>query len=520
MRGKGLILVTLCLAALIINLDTTIVNVALPALVRQTGATTTDLQWVVDAYNLTFAALLLAAGSLSDRLGRKGMLLAGIGVFSAASLAGSFATSAGQLITARAVMGLGAAMMFPSTLSLLTNVFTERQERARAIGLWGACGGVGVALGPITGGWLLERFWWGSIFVFMALAAAVVIVGVAIAVPTSRDPATPPTDWLGLALSTAGMSLLVFGVIQAPDWGWGAPSTVAALAGGAAVLAGLVAAERVSAHPMIDMELFRNPRFTAASGAVAIAFFALLGLIFLMTQYFQVVKSFSPLSTGVRLLPLAASVAVASIAGTRLAVRIGNKVIVGAGLALFGLALLWISRESQATSYAIIASQEVLLGAGLGLTQAPAAEAILGAVHVQKAGIASAVNGSTRLFGGTLGVAVIGSVAASVYASRLAAGLPPRLPAPVVAAAKGSVGGAAVAAQRLSQAGLGAEARKLDAAAVLAFQHALNYAGAVAAGVAAAGFVMVVFLLPARPRADGTQPGAASAEPESMQALP
>ena len=164
-------MVTLCLAALIINLDTTIVNVALPALVRQLGATTTGLQWVVDAYNLVFGALVLAAGSLADRLGRKGMLLAGLGVFGAASLAGAFATSTGQLVGARAVMGLGAAMMFPATLSLLTNVFTERRERALAIGVWGASAGVGIALGPIAGGWLLERFWWGAIFVAMAPVA-------------------------------------------------------------------------------------------------------------------------------------------------------------------------------------------------------------------------------------------------------------------------------------------------------------------------------------------------------------
>src|SRR6266581_1483586 len=220
MRGKGLILVTLCLAALIINLDTTIVNVALPALVRQTGATTTDLQWVVDAYNLTFAALLLAAGSLSDRLGRKGMLLAGLAVFGAASLAGSFATTVGQLIAARAVMGLGAAMMFPSTLSLLTNVFTARRERALAIGVWGASAGVGIALGPIAGGWLLERFWWGSIFLFMVPSAALVAVLAAWRVPGSRDPRAARLDRWGLVLSAAGMALIVYGVIQAPGWGW------------------------------------------------------------------------------------------------------------------------------------------------------------------------------------------------------------------------------------------------------------------------------------------------------------
>src|SRR3989442_10359497 len=194
----------LCLAALIINIDVTIVNVALPSLVRQLGATTTSLQWVVDAYNLVFAALILAAGSLSDRIGRKGVLLAGLGVFAAGSLAGSFCRTPHELIAARALMGIGAAGIFPSTLSLLANVFTERKERAKAIGLWGATAGVGVATGPIVGGWLLGHFWWGSVFLFMAPVAVVVAALIAFAVPTSRDPSTPPIDWRGLALSTAG----------------------------------------------------------------------------------------------------------------------------------------------------------------------------------------------------------------------------------------------------------------------------------------------------------------------------
>src|SRR5215472_715249 len=501
MRGRGLILVTLCLAALIINLDSTIVNVALPALVRQLGATTTGLQWVVDAYNLVFAALVLAAGSLGDRLGRKGMLLAGLGVFAAASLAGSFAATVGQLIAARAVMGLGAAMIFPATLSLLTNVFTERRERAAAIGVWGASAGVGIALGPIAGGWLLERYWWGSVFLFFVPVAAVVGALVAWRVPTSRDPRTPRLDWSGLALSAAGMGLLVYGVIQAPGWGWASAATIGTLTAGAAVLGLLVAAERATASPMIDVSLFRNPRFTAASGAVAIAFFALLGFIFLMTQYFQVVRGYSPLTTGVRLLPVAASVGVASVAGTRLAVRIGNKIIVGGGLALFGAAMAWVSTFSPGTSYAIIAASMVVLGTGLGLTQAPATESIMGAVPTDKAGIASAVNGSTRLFGGTLGVAVIGSVAASLYASRLSALLPPGLPDRAVATARGSVGGAAAAAQHLGRAGLSGPAHRLADAAAAAFMYSLHGACLVAAGVAAAGVLLVAFWLPARPRA-------------------
>jgi len=506
MRGKGLILATLSLAALIINLDTTIVNVALPALVRQLGATTTGLQWVVDAYNLVFAALILAAGSLSDRLGRKGMLLAGLGVFGGASLAGAFATSVGQLIAARAVMGLGAAMMFPSTLSLLTNVFTERRQRALAIGVWGASAGVGIALGPIAGGWLLERFWWGSIFLFFVPVAAVVALLVAWQVPTSRDPRTPPLDWRGLVLSAAGMSLVVYGIIQAPGWGWASAATIGTLAAGVAVLALLVVAELRTAHPMIDISLFRNPRFTAASASVAIAFFALLGFIFLMTLYFQVVRGYSPLSTGVRLLPVAASVGVASVVGTRLAVRAGNKIIVGGGLALFAGALAWIGASaSQTLPYGIIAAQMIVLGTGMGLTQAPATEAIMGAVPRQKAGIASGVNGSTRLFGGTLGVAVIGSVAASLYTSRLDALLPPGLPAQAVTAAKGSVGGAAIAASHLAHAGQAGAARALDQAAVTAFLHSLTGASLVAAAVAAAGVLLVALWLPARPRVPETE---------------
>jgi EmrB/QacA subfamily drug resistance transporter len=515
MRGRGLILVTLCLAALIINLDTTIVNVALPALVRQTGATTTDLQWVVDAYNLVFGALILAAGSLADRLGRKGMLLAGLAVFGASSLAGAFATTTGQLIAARAVMGLGAAMMFPSTLSLLTNVFTARRERALAIGLWGASAGVGIALGPIAGGWLLEQFWWGAIFVFMAPVAAVVAALVAWKVPTSRDPRTPPVDWRGFALSTAGMSLIVYGIIQAPGWGWASAATLGTLTAGLVLLGALVAAERVTTAPMIDVQLFRNPRFTAAAASVAIAFFALLGFIFLMTQYFQVVRGYSPLATGVRLLPVAVSVGVASVTGTRLAVRVGSKVIVGGGMALFCAALLWISFAATDTSYAIIATQMVVLGIGMGFTQAPATESIMGAVPKQKAGIASAVNGATRLFGGTLGVAVIGSVAASLYTSRLTALLPPGLPGPAVTAAKGSVGGAAVAAQQLSQAGLPGPARALSDAAVAAFMHSLSGACLVAAGVAAAGVLLVALWLPARPRPPAEAQPAAGAVPQS-----
>src|SRR3954462_3043400 len=263
--GKPIALVSLLLAAFAINLDTTIVNVALPTLVRELDASNAQLQWVVDAFNLLFAASVLAFGSLSDRFGRKGMLLVGLAVFGLASLAGGLTGSPGQLIAARAVMGVGAAMVFPSTLSLLSNVFTERHERARAIGLWGATAGAGIALGPIAGGWLLELSSWRSIFFAMAPIAAIAGVLSARYVPTSRDPEVPSLDRAGFVLSTATIGVLVFTFIEAPDHGWGSTRTIGSFVVSALLATAFVMWERRAQQPIIDIKLFRNPRFAAAS---------------------------------------------------------------------------------------------------------------------------------------------------------------------------------------------------------------------------------------------------------------
>src|SRR6185437_9173633 len=331
MKRKPLILTSLLLAAFVINVDTTIVNVALPTLVRQLHASNAQLQWVVDAFNLLFAASVLAVGSLSDRFGRKGMLLAGLGVFGLASLVGGLTSSPGQLIAARAVMGVGSAMVFPSTLSLISNVFTERGERARAIGLWGAITGAAIALGPIVGGWLLQLSDWRSIFFAMTPVAALAGLLVARYVPTSRDPQAPRIDRPGFALSSATIALLVYAIIEAPSHGWGSTRTLVSFAVTAVLGAAFVAAERRTTHPMLDLSLFGNLRFTAASASVAISFFALSGFIFLVTQYFQFLKGYGPLSTGIRLLPVASFVAIASILGAKLAVRVGTKLIVASG---------------------------------------------------------------------------------------------------------------------------------------------------------------------------------------------
>src|SRR5919197_4952231 len=297
MTRKPLILISLLLAAFVINLDTTIVNVALPTLVRELHASNSQLQWVVDAFNLLFAGSVLAMGSLSDRFGRKGMLLVGLSVFGVASLAGGLLGSPGQVIAARAVMGIGAAMVFPSTLSLITNVFTERRERARAIGLWGAITGAAIALGPIVGGWLLQLSDWRSIFFAMAPVAALAGALAARFVPTSRDPRAPRIDRAGFVLSTAIVALLVYTIIEAPDHGWGSARTLGGFALTAALTAAFIGWEQRTERPMLDLSLFGKPRFTAASASVAISFFALSGFIFLVTQYFQFLKGYGALST-------------------------------------------------------------------------------------------------------------------------------------------------------------------------------------------------------------------------------
>jgi EmrB/QacA subfamily drug resistance transporter len=513
-QRRPLILVSLLLAAFVINLDITIVNVSLPTLVRELHASNSQLQWVVDAYNLLFAALLLAAGSLSDRLGRKGFLLAGLVVFGVASMAGGLTETAGQLIVARCFMGIGAAMIFPTTLSLISNVYTERAERAKAIGLWGATAGIAVALGPIVGGWLLEQFSWTSIFFAMAPVAAVTAALVAWSVPTSRDAGAHKADIPGLVLSSAAIALLTYTLIEAPNYGWSADRSVAGYVVAAALFAAFVLRERTTAEPMLDVSLFRNLRFTAASGSVTIAFFGLSGFSFLITQYFQFFKGYHPLSTGVHLLPVAFAVGIMSVLGTQLAVRFGTKQVVTVGLFFFAVFFAWVSTAGAGTSYLELVGQMLLGGSGLGLVSAPATEAIMGVVPKAKAGIGSAVNDATRLLGSTLGVAVIGSVYVSLYNSRLTDRLPAALTPQDARTAHDSVGRALELANHTSHNGHPALANAVHAAASNAFFHGFSAALLVAAGVSAVAAVGALLLLPAHPTTDPTTGLTLALEPD------
>jgi EmrB/QacA subfamily drug resistance transporter len=491
-RRRWLILAVLCLSLLIVVVDNTIVNVALPTLSEELDASVADLQWVVDAYTLVFAALLLAFGHAGDRFGRRLVLQLGLVVFAATSVLAAYSTSSGQLITARALMGIGAAMVFPATLAILVNVFDNPRERAAAIGIWSAMTGVAVALGPVLGGYLLEHFSWGSIFLVNVPIAAVALVAGFLLIPPSRDPHAGRMDHLGLVLSAAGVGLLVWSIIEAPHRGWTSPGIVAAGLGALALLAAFVLWERRVRDPLLDVRLFRNLRFSGGSISVTAAFFALFGFIFLITQFLQLVQGYSPFEAGLRTLPFAIATGVTSPLAIVLMHRIGTTFVVAGGLAVMAVGFVLAATLTPDTPYVgMTVISMVTIAVGLGLVTGPATEAILGALPVEKAGVGSAVNDTTRELGGTLGVAVVGSVFASVYGAAIVTALTPfGLPGDVVDAAQESLAaGLGIAAT------LPAEA---TAAVQQAFTDGLSAGSLVAGGVAAVGAVLALLLLPAR----------------------
>lgn len=441
MPRARLVLLTVCLAALTINASTTIVNIALPTLAQELDAGTRSLLWIVDGYNLAFAALVLAMGSLSDRFGRRPALVLGLVGFGVTNAAAGLVDSSGALIALRFAMGVSAAVIFPTTLSIIANAFADRRERAAALGAWGASVGVGVAVGPVAGGFLLEHLSWQSVFWAQVPLALVTAVMAAAVVPESRDPSVPRIDRPGFVVSVAALGLLTWTIIEAPEHGWGSGETVAGLLVSGGLVLAFVLVERAVAHPMIDVSLFLDRRFSAACGAVTIAFFGLFGFIFLITQYFQFIQDLSPLQTGLRFLPVALALALASVAGGLLAPRIGTKLVVTPGLVLLGLGFLWVSDISADAPYlSVVVPQMLLLGSGIGLISTPATESILRVLPPARAGVGSAVNDATRELGGTLGVAVVGSLFASQYGDRLVALAQGRVPEAVLAEAADSVG--------------------------------------------------------------------------------
>jgi EmrB/QacA subfamily drug resistance transporter len=486
------VLVVLCLSLFMVVVDNTIVNVALPTLSTQLGASTSQLQWIVDAYTLVFSALLLAGGYAGDRFGRRAVLQVGLIAFAIMSAAAAFTSSSGGLIAARALMGVGAALIFPATLATIIAVFTDIRERATAIGIWSGVTGLAVAVGPVSGGLLLEHFWWGLVFLVNVPIAAVAVVAVRRLVPESRDPAPGPLDGVGLAASVLGVGLLIWAIIEGPDLGWISVKVLSAGLAAVLVLAWFVSYEAGRAHPLLDVTLFRNPRFSAASLAIASAFFGLFGFIFLITQYMQLVQGYSPLQAGLRTVPFALVTGIFSPASILLMRRFGTKLVVAGGLALMSAGFAVASGLTVDSAYlGPILLAMVIMAAGLGLTTSPATEAIMGALPPAKAGVGSAVNDTTRELGGTLGVAVLGSVFASAYGPRVVDALR-GLPEQVVAAVEESMGAAVVLAQQTP----GGET--ILAAAQQAFMHGFGAGSLVAAAVTALGAGLALMWLPAR----------------------
>jgi DHA2 family multidrug resistance protein-like MFS transporter len=491
------VLAVLCLSLLIVVIDNTIVNVALPVLSTDLPASTTELQWIVDSYTLVFAALLLAMGHVGDRFGRRRALLLGLVLFAATSLLAAFAANSAQLIGARALMGIGAALVFPATLAILVNVFTDRRERAAAIGIWSACTGLAVALGPVTGGFLLEHFSWGAIFLVNLPVVLVAVVAGWLLVPDSRDPSVGALDRLGLLMSAAGVGLLVWAIIEAPHRGWTSAGVLAAAGAALLLLVAFALWERRLAHPLLDIRLFRNMRFTAASVSVAAAFFALFGFIFLITQFLQLVQGYSPLEAGLRTLPFAIATGITSPLAITAMHRWGSKAVVGAGLAVMSAGFVLAAQLDVDTPYlGLTVVSMVVIAIGLGLATGPATESIMGALPQEKAGVGSAVNDTTRELGGTLGVAVVGSVFASLYGSRVVDDLSAAgVPAEVLESARTSLGAALASAQSLP----GTLATEVVQGAQAAFIDGLAAGSLVAAAVAAVGAVLAFAFLPARP---------------------
>ena len=496
---RWLVLLVLCASVFVIVLDGTIINVALPTLATELGASTSELQWIVDAYVLVFAGLLMAAGSLGDRFGRKGVMQIGLVLFAVFSALAALSDSPGELIGWRAAMGVGAALMFPATLAILVNVFTAPKERAAAIAVWAATAGVAVALGPVTGGFLLEHFWWGSVLMINVPVIAVALLAIALVVPTSRDTTIKRFDPVGTVASIAGVSTLVWAVIEGPQHGWTSTTSIVAFGLAALLLIGFVAWERRIDHPMLDVSVFADMRFTAGSVSVTFAFFALFGFVFVVTQYFQFVRGYGTLEAGLRTVPFAVFTASTAPIAAKLAERVGTKVVVTGGLVSMAVGFAVAIVTGVDTSYWVVVVAMFFLGSGLGLVQAPATEAIMGSLPPAKAGVGSAVNDTARELGGTLGVAIVGSVFSSIYASRLGdalAGTP--VPVDAIAIAQDSVGAANTVAEQAGAAG-GPPAQELVSGAVNdAFVDGWHAGSWVALGVVLVGALVAWRFLPAR----------------------
>ncbi|WP_040780382.1 MFS transporter [Nocardia pneumoniae] len=489
-------LAVLCLSVLIGVMTNTSLIVAAPDMTVDLGLSSQDLQWIIDAYTIPYAALMLLMGAIGDKYSRRGTLLAGLVVFAGGAVLGSVVDSAGWVITARAIMGTAAAMIMPATLSLLVATFPKR-ERATAITIWTATTGLAIAVGPLVAGWLLQDNGWASTFLINVPIAVVSIVAALVLVPPSKAHTTQRLDLTGGALSVVAVAALVYMIIEGPRNGW---HTSAVLAGilAAVATAAFIAWELRHPNPMLDIRKFRDRAFAGANLAVLLFFLAAFGSIYYVTQHLQFVLEYDALATGVRLLPLAGAVFAGSAITGVLTPRLGLRTMVVAGMAVGTLALVMLTQVDTESGYGTFVWPLILLGLAIGLSVSPATDTIMDAFPERLLGVGGAVNDTSVELGGTLGIAILGSLLGSAYTDEIAPAVDGRLPAEAADVARDSIGGALIVAQRIGEAGMHQEAAQLISAADAAFAHAVSHTSLIAAIVLAAGTVVIAALLPAQ----------------------
>lgn len=493
-------LAVVCVATLVIVMDGSIVNVALPTLAeRLPGVTNSGLQWIVDAYILVFAATLLTAGSAADRLGRRVVLIAGLLTFGATSTGASLARSSEALITWRAAMGLGAALIFPSTLAVITEEFRGSRHQRLAIALWAGVSGLGVAIGPVAGGWLLKHFHWGSIFLVNIPIIVITLFGAALCIRESRDTSRRRIDPLGNALAILAVLTLVWALIESPQRGWISPFCLGALGSAGALLAMFIFVERRSSSPMLDVAFFRDPTLAIACAAITIAFFGLFGFVFMVTQYFQFVHGYDALATGLRTAPFAGFILIGAIAAARFEGDLGRRALISAGLILMACGFAWTTVDTVETSYSVMALQMGALGVGLGLVNAAATAAIMSAIPPARAGSGSSINDTVREIGGTLGVACMGSLFNTVYRAEIVSRLgDASLPVEAKAAAQSSVAAAYAVIEQVALVAGDSAASRLRVPIEHAFLDGFHASSWIASAATLAGAVVVAVRMPGR----------------------
>ena len=410
------ILAVLCLSLVLVVASVSSLNVALPSIARALDASQTEQLWILDSYALVFAGLLLFAGALGDRYGRKKMLLAGLAIFGAAAIAASFSDTASLVIAARGVMGVGAALVMPATLSIITVVFPP-EERSKAIAIWAGFAGAGGAIGLLSSGLLLEHFWWGSVFFVNVPIVVVAVVAIARFVPTSRDDKQRPLDPVGALFAIGGLGSLVFGIINGPEHGWTAPVTLAAFVVAAVLLASFARYEAGANHPMLDPRLFRIRRFALGTLTISVVFLLMFGMFFIITLYLQFVQGYSALGAAVRILPITVTLIVVSPQGPRAVARFGARAVITAGLLIMAGGFALMSTLDPGSGYGTLVVGFVLMAAGMALVGPASTEAIVSSVPANKAGIGSAVNVTAREVGGAIGIALFGSLLSEGYRS-------------------------------------------------------------------------------------------------------